>query len=61
MDEMDMDDKTAWMTDMNNSKTIGHHGVNNGYWNKEQRSSGSRDAVWMTKLVRHMKSGTTEE
>ena len=28
---------------------------------KKQRSSGSRDAVWMTKLVRQMKSGTAEE
>ena len=35
--------------------------VNNGQWKKEQRLSGSRDAVWMTKLVRQMKSGTAEE
>ena len=26
-----------------------------------ERLSESRDAVWMTKLVRQMKSGTTEE
>ena len=71
MDEMDMDDKTTWMTYLETSKAVSTVCVtmvkemsivyvNTGEWNKEQRSSGSGDVVWMKNMVKQMKSGSIE-
>ena len=61
MEEMDMDDKTSWMIDLNTSKIVSTVWCKQWSMKQEQRLSGSRDVVWMTKLVRQMKSGTAEE
>ena len=61
MDEMDMDDKTTWQTNLKTSKIVSTVWCKQQLMNKEQRSSGSRDAVWMRNIVRQKKSGTAEE